>query len=914
MIRCPGCDKGFTRHGLSLHISKTRRRGCQNLHQSLQTRMVVQPAQAASSLAPNTGLKAADGPIGHEPAWEDETDAASSESSQQGNSANEADSIGDKADHTGDPVDTTDANAFESISRDGNFSSLVTPEPEHVNGSPCLLPPPEDTQPSIPGPCNPDARPISFVIRFPHGQAGAPVASSTLQGSAYGSTRNRSGNSVWAPFRSQCDWEFARWAKMRGATASAVTALLAIPELVDKLGLSYKTSAELNNLINKALPGRPSFQCEDLVIGGETLQFHYRDIVPCIWSLFGNPEFAHERMSLEARNAGATVIPLIISSDKTLLTHFRDKEAYLIYLGIGNIPKSTHRKPSRSAQMLIGYVPITKLVGITNKAARRRALASLFHSCMAKVLDPIRVYGETGLAMQSGDGTWRRCHPVFATFVGDYPEQVLVTCIYNGNYNIFPTRNHVDVIDTYLLASEDIRRFRAACREAGLKSIFRPFWSVLPLVDIFVSITPDVLHQLLQGVVKYLTAWLTTIFGAAEVDARCRSLPPNHHISLFTSGISTLSQLSGKQHKDISLPGGQLPSRLIRAARALLDFVYLAQYSSHTSKTLQRLEDSLARFHENKDVFIDLGFHSMLHYRSSITLFGTIDNYNMEQSERLHIDFTKDAYRATNRKNEYPQMTAWLERHEKIQIRTASVEWQPQRDPTNTQTFTTSTGPLQVGTRYLKMTLHPTVKAVTFDELAAGYGAVDFQDALADFIALINYPGASAAMLRTRAADTLLPFRSVPVFHRIKYCYAVIQPEQKDGRGRTVPQRFDTVLVRGKRHDVMHGSNVVFQIPSKVVHNVFFNDAPTHLAYIEWFSPLSPTPDINHLMYKVSRLTHRGRRRAAVIPVGSIIGSVHLIPRFGEATPDWNSFSVLEQCSTFYVNSFSDQDNYLRFG
>ncbi|KAH8996568.1 hypothetical protein EDB83DRAFT_2509885 [Lactarius deliciosus] len=745
---------------------------------------------------------------------------------------------------------------------------------------------------------------------------------------------------VWAPFRSQCDWEFTCWAKMRGVMASAVTALLAIPELVDKLGLSYKTSAELNNLIDKALPGRPSFQCEDLVIGGETLQFHYRDIVPCIRSLFGNPEFAHE---------------LVFAPER----HYTDAERMCrVYseMHMGDwwwsVQMSLEAR-NAGATMLIGYVPITKLVGITNKAACRRALASLFHSCMAKVLDPIHAYGETGLAMQSGDDTWCRCHPVFATFIGDYPEQVLVTCIYKGrcpkclvpvkqlsNYDIFPTRNHVDTIDTYLLASEDIRRFRATCCEAGLKSIFRLFWSVLPLVNIFVSITPDVLHQLLQGVVKYLTAWLTTIFRAAEVDARCRSLPPNHHISLFTSGISTLSQLSGKQHKDIcrfllglvidlGLPGGQLPSRLIRAARALLDFVYLAQYSSHTSKTLQRLEDSLARFHENKDVFIDLGvrehldipkFHSMLHYCSSITLFGTTDNYNTEQSEHLHIDFTKDVYCATNRKNECPQMTAWLERSEKIQIRTASVEWQPQRDPTNTQTSMTSTGPLQVGTRYLKMTLHPTVKAVMFDELAAGYGAVDFQDALADFIALINYPGASAAMLRTRAADTLLPFRSVPNSEIVDS--AVIRPEQKDGRRHTVPQRFDTVLVRGKCQDVMHGSNgnriaqvrVVFQIPSKVVHNVFFNDAPTHLAYIEWFSPLSPTPDINHLMYKVSRLMHRGRRRTAVIPIGSIIGSVHLIPRFGEATPDWNSFSVLEQCSTFYVNSFSDQDNYLRFG
>ncbi|KAH8976821.1 hypothetical protein EDB92DRAFT_2012952 [Lactarius akahatsu] len=888
MIRCPGCDRGFTRCGLSQHISKTRRRGCQNLHQSLQTLTAFRPAQVASSLAPNTGpdsRHAADGPIGDESGSEDENN-----------------------------------------STEGSGSELSSQQGDSANG-------------------------------------------------------------VWAPFRSQCDWEFARWAKMCGATATAVTALLAIPELVNKLGLSYRTSVELNNLIDKALPGRPSFQCENLTIGGEDLQFHYRDIVPCIRALFGNPEFAHElvfaperhytdaertcriysemhtgdwwwsvQTSLEARNAGATVIPLIISSDKTQLTHFRDKEAYPIYLGIGNIPKGTRRKPSRSAQMLIGYIPTTKLTSITSHAARRRALANLFHSCMAKVLEPIHAYGEIGLAMLSGDGTWRRCHPVFATFVGDYPEQVLVTCTYRGrcpkclvpanqlgNYTHFPARNHVDAIDTYISAGEGIRQFRAACRKAGLKSIFRPFWSALPLVDIFISITPDVLHQLLQGVVKRLTAWLTTILGAAEVDARCRSLPPNHHVSLFPNGIASLSQISGKQHKDIcrfllglvlnvALPGGQLPSRLIRAARALLDFVYLAQYPSHTSKTLQRLEDCLARFHENKDIFIDLGvcehlnlpkIHSMLHYRSSITLFGTTDNYNTEQSERLHIDFTKDAYRATNRKDEYTQMTAWLERREKIRIHTAFIEWQQQCYPTSSSTLMTSTRPPQVGMRYLKMTQHPTVKAVTFDELAASYGAVDFQDALADFIALVNYPGASVATLRTRAADTLLPFRSVPVFHRIKYSSsetsedseivdsAVIRPEQKDARGCTVPQRFDTVLVRGNR---IAQVRVVFQIPTKVVHDVFFHDAPTHLAYVEWFSPLSPTPDINHLMYKVSRLMDGGRRRAAVIPVGSIIGSVHLIPRFGPVTPDWNSFSVLEQCSIFYVNSFSDQDNYLRFG
>ena len=97
--------------------------------------------------------------------------------------------------------------------------------------------------------------------------------------------------------------------------------------------------------------------------------------------------------------------------------------------------------------------------------------------------------------------------------------------------------------------------------------------------------------------------------------------------------------------------------------------------------------------------------------------------------------------------------------------------------------------------------------------------------------------------------------------------------------------------------------------------NVFLNDnAPSHLAYVEWFTPLSQNPEANHLMHKVSRSMRGGCRRASVIPVDSIIGSVHLIPRFGPVTPrEWNSFSVLELCDTFYVNPFSSRDNYLRF-
>jgi hypothetical protein len=57
-----------------------------------------------------------------------------------------------------------------------------------------------------------------------------------------------------------------------------------------------------------------------------------------------------------------------------------------------------------------------------------------------------------------------------------------------------------------------------------------------------------------------------------------------------------------------------------------------------------------------------------------------------------------------------------------------------------------------------------------------------------------------------------------------------------------------------------------------------------------------------------------GHRHATIIPVDTILCSVHLIPRFGPVIPpEWSSFTVLEQCSTFFINPFTDLYNYLTF-
>jgi hypothetical protein len=133
--------------------------------------------------------------------------------------------------------------------------------------------------------------------------------------------------------------------------------------------------------------------------------------------------------------------------------------------------------------------------------------------------------------MMSGDGIWRWCYPIYASFVGDYPEQLLVTCTYNnrcpkclvpsdqlGSYVRFPLCDYDKARDAYLLSDGDAHVFHLACRQVDQKPVFHPFWETLPFTNVFVSITPDILHQLLQGMFKHLVAWLISTFGSSEID------------------------------------------------------------------------------------------------------------------------------------------------------------------------------------------------------------------------------------------------------------------------------------------------------------------------------------------------------------------------------------------------------------
>ena len=121
---------------------------------------------------------------------------------------------------------------------------------------------------------------------------------------------------------------------------------------------------------------------------------------------------------------------------------------------------------------------------------------------------------------------------------------------------------------------------------------------------------------------------------------------------------------------------GSAEPGLICVVRATLNFIYYTHFESHTLDSLQKMDEAWVTFHNNLQYFVDQGvhssrddfnipkLHSTQHYINSVISRGSADGFSTESPEQLHIDFAKNAYRATNKKNYLVQMTKWLDRQD----------------------------------------------------------------------------------------------------------------------------------------------------------------------------------------------------------------------------------------------------------
>jgi hypothetical protein len=275
------------------------------------------------------------------------------------------------------------------------------------------------------------------------------------------------------------------------------------------------------------------------------------------------------------------------------------KSAYPVYLTLENLPKALRRKPTENAGILLGYLSLDKIArkGLSKQIIKTRN-QKLFHASMRTILQPLMEAGMNGMDVTGGDGAVRRVFPILSSYVADYPEQCLAGCAKYGTCPKFQ-RSATDLEDPVpgsarspdwtlgIISSAEKQKsenkFHDYCMDHEVAAVLKPFWQGFPLTNIASSLTPDVLHQLYQGVFKHLVGWCQSLMTPDELDARIRVLPPAFGVRHFSKGISPLSQISGSERKAMAriLLGcliGRLPAQGITACRSILDFIYLAQY------------------------------------------------------------------------------------------------------------------------------------------------------------------------------------------------------------------------------------------------------------------------------------------------------------------------------------------------
>ncbi|KAG1887205.1 hypothetical protein F4604DRAFT_1877690 [Suillus subluteus] len=369
---------------------------------------------------------------------------------------------------------------------------------------------------------------------------------------------------------------------------------------------------------------------------------------------------------------GAVVAPVILASDKTSLSQFRgDQEVWPVYLTLRNISKEIHKCFTCDTHSVECYC--------------------LFHYCMTQVLEPLVKAGKDGVDVTCPDRQVRRMHPAVAAYVADFPEQCLVACcMENRCPKCVVGRNKRESTLGYLCLHHDGEMSNEQFEGGlGLRAIYSPFWATLPHNDIFSCITPDILHQLHKGVFKdHLVSWCSDIIGEEELDACFKAMMSYSGLRHFKKGISKRKQWTGADYRELQwvflgVIAGAVNNQVLAAVHG---------YQTHTDITLSHMHSALASFHANKHIFLDLGvrehfnipkIHSMLHYVNTIRLFGSADGFNTELPERLHINFAKCAYRASNRRDYVIQMTTWLQWQESIAIQDAYLRWWASQHPAN---------------------------------------------------------------------------------------------------------------------------------------------------------------------------------------------------------------------------------------
>ncbi|KAG1779278.1 hypothetical protein EV702DRAFT_1178461 [Suillus placidus] len=379
-------------------------------------------------------------------------------------------------------------------------------------------------------------------------------------------------HNVYYPFSDRAEWELAKFLcdnLNQGQITRFLKLLWVVTEV--KQPLSFKTAKQLFTFMD-ALPKVPQWQCMPMHTDGyattHPVNLIWRDALEVVHHIFGNPIFANhmeydpyeindggeheygEWMSSEHAfeiqdklPIGATIVPIILASDKTPVTrHTGSLEMHPTFLTIGNIHSEIRMKATSHAWECIAYIPSPEY--ITNNDYAGVLEARFWHSCMDMVLEKLKIASHTGEFMVDPMGCQRYTFTPLVTYIVDLPEQLMISC------DLDPWK---------------VREFLEAAKKMSLSGVHKPFWCDWKYADPAAFLVPEILHTGHKFFFDHTLKWCKEVVGANELDARFRS-----------------------QHKRVG------------TFRALIDFIYKAQAPTFTDSSINSMSDSLSEFHAHK--------------------------------------------------------------------------------------------------------------------------------------------------------------------------------------------------------------------------------------------------------------------------------------------------------------------------
>ncbi|KAF8124479.1 hypothetical protein EV363DRAFT_1178092 [Boletus edulis] len=391
-----------------------------------------------------------------------------------------------------------------------------------------------------------------------------------------------------------------------------------------------------------------------------TYQMYLRDPMKLLEQQLSNPELKdfmdyapsqvfgekdqHNELAEQEENHGAMFVPIILASDKTVVSVATGQNDYWpIYITTGNVHNSARRAHGQAVSLL-GFLSIPKSDKEHESDSEfRKFRHHLFRTSLKAALEKILPAMTKHKVILCADGHYRRAIFGIGPYIGDYPEQALLACIVQGWCpKCTAHRSSLDSDDNAVLRDHEHTKMllemfttQILWREYGIVD------DILPFTTFF----PDILHQIIKGTFKdHLVAW---------VEAYIKEHYPDSDVILADIDRRGFKQWTGNDSKalmKVYLPAiaDYLPDEMVQCIASFLDCCYIIR-QSNKRKIFQD-----CGVHPN-EIFIPR-IHALQHYHEMIQLFGAPNGLCSSITESKHIQAVKAPWRRTNRHEALHQM------------------------------------------------------------------------------------------------------------------------------------------------------------------------------------------------------------------------------------------------------------------